>query len=162
MSTRIGEEPVKTSIVVAAPIERAFSVFSDGIDSWWPREHTIGAAAMREIILEPRAGGRAYTIDVEGGECDWGRVLAYEPPRWLVFSWDISPAWKPETDPTKCSEVEVSFITESADRTRVELEHRHFERHGEGWEQIRNSVSSEGGWGMTLSRFAQATGGAAA
>jgi uncharacterized protein YndB with AHSA1/START domain len=159
MSTQIADTSATSSIVVTAPIERAFAVFSDGIDRWWPREHTIGAAPMREIVLEPRAGGRAYTIDVEGGECDWGRVLVYEPPRRLVFSWDITLAWKPETDPARCSEVEVAFVAEGPDRTRVELEHRHFERHGEGWEEMRNAVASEGGWPMTLARYAQTANG---
>jgi uncharacterized protein YndB with AHSA1/START domain len=157
MSTQIADTSAKSSIVVTAPIERAFAVFSDGIDSWWPREHTIGAAPMREIVLEPRAGGRAYTIDVDGGECDWGRVLVYEPPRRLVLSWDITLTWKREGDPARCSEVEVAFVAEGPDRTRVELEHRHLERHGEGWEEMRNAVASERGWPMTLARYAQQT-----
>jgi len=155
-STQTAETSVRASIVVAAPIERAFSVYTDGIDSWWPREHTIGAAPLERIVLEPRAGGRAYTIDVEGGECDWGRVLVYEPPRRVVFSWDITVAWKPETDPARCSEVEVSFVAEGPDRTRVELEHRHLERHGEGWEAMRGAIGSPGGWNATLGAFAQA------
>ncbi len=145
---------VRMSITVDAPIADAFSVFTDGIDSWWPREHTIGEAALAEVIVEPRAGGRAYSLDVNGGECDWGRVLAYEPPHRVVLSWDISLRWKPEPDPAKCSEVDVRFTAESPDRTRVELEHRHLERHGEGWEQMRDAVGSPGGWTRTLEAYA--------
>ena len=156
MSTQTAETTVRASIVVAAPIDRAFAVFTDGIDSWWPREHTIGAAPLAEIVIEPRAGGRAYSRDVEGGECDWGRVLEYEPPRRLLFSWDITLAWKPETDPARCSEVEVGIIAEGPGRTRVELEHRHLERHGEGWEAMRDAVGSPGGWSRTLDAFAGA------
>ena len=149
---------VKASVTVDAPIE-AFALFADGIDTWWPREHTIGEAPLAEIILEPRSGGRAYSRDVNGGECDWGRVLAYEPPHRLLFSWDITLAWKPEGDPARCSEVEVRFAAESPGRTRVELEHRHLERHGEGWEQMRDAVGSPGGWTRTLGAFAATLGG---
>jgi uncharacterized protein YndB with AHSA1/START domain len=152
-------ETVRSSIIVAAPIARAFEVFTAGIDTWWPRDHTIGDAPLAEMVLEPRAGGRAYSVDVEGGECDWGRVLACEPPRRIVFSWDITLAWKREPDPARCSEVEVAFFAEGPDRTRVELEHRHFERHGEGWEQMRGAVGSPGGWGGTLAAFAAAADG---
>ncbi len=147
---------VHGEITVDAPIERAFAVFTDGIDRWWPREHTIGAAPMAKIVLEPRSGGRAYTIDVNGDECDWGRVLAYEPPARVVFSWDITVAWQQEPDPKRCSEVEVRFIAQNPGRTSVKLVHRHLDRHGEGWERIRDAVASEGGWTMTLARYAGA------
>ena len=156
MTTQTQDAVVRAQIIVEARVERAFSVFTDGIDSWWPREHTIGEAPLAEIIVEPRAGGRAYSIDVEGGECDWGRVLRYEPPTRVVLSWDITLQWKPERDPERCSEIEVRFVPEGPERTRVELEHRHFERHGDGWEQMRDAVGSPGGWTRTLAAFAAA------
>jgi uncharacterized protein YndB with AHSA1/START domain len=148
---------VETAIVVDVGIDRAFAVFTDGIDSWWPREHTIGAAPLAEMVLEPRVGGRAYGRDIDGGECDWGRVLAYEPPHRVVISWDINLLWSQEADPARASEFEVRFHAESPTRTRVELEHRHLERHGDGWEQMRDAVGSPDGWNRGLEAFAAAT-----
>ncbi len=156
MTTTAARTAIRNEITVQAPVERAFALFTDGIDGWWPREHTIGAAPMAKIVLEPRAGGRAYTIDVNGDECDWGRVLAYEPPSRVVFSWDITVSWQPETDPQRCSEVEVRFSAQGAGHTLVELEHRRLDRHGEGWEHIRDAVASDGGWARTLASYADA------
>jgi uncharacterized protein YndB with AHSA1/START domain len=156
MTVQAEDTSVRASSVVEAPIDRAFSVFTDGIDKWWPREHTIGKAPLAEMVLEPRAGGRAYGRDVEGGESDWGRVLAYEPPNRVVVSWDINLQWTRELDPEKASEFEVTFVSEAPDRTRVELEHRNLERHGEGWEKMRDAVGSPGGWNRGLRAFAEA------
>jgi len=156
MSMQTADMSVRISIVVDAPIERAFSVFTEGMGSWWPAEHHILEADLAEMVFERRAGGRIYDRGVDGSECRWARVLAYEPPNRLVFSWDISLQWKLETDPEKTSEVEVRFVSEGADRTRVELEHRKLERHGEGWEQMRDAVGSPGGWGHGLGMFADA------
>jgi uncharacterized protein YndB with AHSA1/START domain len=156
MTVQAADTSVRTSIVVEAPIERAFSVFTDEMGSWWPPEHHILEADLAEMVFEPRAGGRAYDRGVDASECDWGRVLAYEPPNRLVFSWDINPQWQLEPDPDKTSEVEVRFVAEAADRTRVELEHRNLERHGEGWEQMRDAVGSPDGWSVSLRRFADA------
>jgi uncharacterized protein YndB with AHSA1/START domain len=156
MSTPATDSAVRTSVVVDVPIARAFSVFTEGIDTWWNREHTIGEAPLARQVLEPRVGGRAYGIDVQGGECDWGRVLACEPPDRIVFSWDISMQWKREEDPARTSEVEVRFTAEGPHRTLVELEHRHLERHGDGWENMRNAVASPGGWPGGLGDFAAA------
>jgi uncharacterized protein YndB with AHSA1/START domain len=112
------------------------------------------------MVLEPREGGRAYGIGTDGSESDWGRVLAWDPPTRLVVSWDITLEWKRETDPEKTSELEVRFIPEGGDRTRVELEHRHLERHGEGWEKMRDAVGSPGGWPGGLRDFAGAVNAA--
>jgi len=148
---------VHAAIVVDVGIDRAFSVFTHGIDSWWPREHTIGAAPLAEMVLEPRVGGRAYGRDIDGGESDWGRVLAYEPPHRVVVSWDINLLWSHEADPARASEFEVRFRAETPTRTRVELEHRHLERHGDGWEQMRDAVGAPSGWNGGLEAFAAAT-----
>lgn len=156
MTTQAADTAVQTSIVVEAPIERAFSVFTDGIDSWWPREHTIGDEALAEMVLETRVGGRAYGRGVDGGESDWGRVLEYDPPTRLVISWDITLGWQHETDPEKASEFEVTFVPEGPHRTRVELEHRNLERHGEGWQKMRDAVGSPDGWGAGLEAYARA------
>ena len=145
---------VRTQIVVDAPIERAFSVFTGQFDRIKPREHNLLDAEIAETVLEPREGGRIYDRGVDGSECHWARVLAYEPPNRLVLSWDISPQWQVETDHAKSSEVEVRFIAETPERTRVELEHRNLDRHGEGWESERDGVGSEGGWPLYLQRFA--------
>jgi uncharacterized protein YndB with AHSA1/START domain len=158
MTMHAVDTSVRASVVVDAPLDRAFSVFTDGIDSWWNRDHTIGDEPLARMVLEPRVGGRAYGVGVRGGESDWGRVLAYEPPNRFVVSWDINLQWTRELDPERSSEVEVRFIAEDPNRTRVELEHRHLDRHGEGWEQMRDSVGSAGGWPGGLEGFARAAG----
>jgi uncharacterized protein YndB with AHSA1/START domain len=106
------------------------------------------------MVVEPRVGGHIYDRGVDGSECHWARVLAYDPPHRFVFSWDISPEWKRETDPDKTSEVEVDFIAEGPHTTRVELEHRNLHRHGDGWENVSGAVGSPGGWPGGLERFA--------
>ncbi len=98
--------------------------------------------------------GNVYDRGVDGTECRWARVLAYEPPHKVVISWDISPSWQIETDPEKASEVEVRFTAETGERTRVELEHRRLERHGEGWEAVRDGVHGDQGWPLYLHRYA--------
>ena len=145
---------IQTSIVVEAPLERAFSVFVEGFDAIKPREHNMLAVDIAETVFEPRAGGHIYDRGVDGSECHWARVLAYEPPDRVVFSWDISPQWQPETDPSKASEVEVRFISESTERTRVELEHRDLDRHGDGWEGMREGLASPTAWPLYLERYA--------
>ena len=154
MNTQTTGTSVRSTIVVAAPLERAFSVFTEGMGSWWPREHHILQVDVAEIVFEPRPGGQVYDRGVDGSECHWGRVLVYEPPTRVVFSWDISLQWQLEGDTERTSEVEVRFVPEGPDRTRVELEHRNLDRHGEGWEQMRNAVGSPDGWGLGLRSFA--------
>ena len=146
---------VREEIHVDAPIERAFEVFTKEMGSWWPSDHHILEADLAEMVFEPRAGGHIYDRGVDGSECPWARVLAYEPPNRLVFSWDIGLDWKLQTDPDKTSEVEVQFVAEGTDRTRVELAHRNLERHGDGWEQMRDAVGSPGGWGRGLESFGE-------
>jgi uncharacterized protein YndB with AHSA1/START domain len=152
---------VRCAIVVEAPIERAFRVFTEDFDRVKPREHNMLAVAIAETVFEPRAGGRVYDRGVDGSEYQWARVLAVEPPDRLVFSWDISPQWQLESDHEKTSEVEVRFIAESADRTRVELAHRNLDRHGDGWESVRDAVGGEGGWPLYLRRYGALFGGPA-
>ncbi|MFL5862391.1 MAG: SRPBCC family protein [Solirubrobacteraceae bacterium] len=154
MSTQSTAALVRTQVVVEAPAERAFAVFTQDMASWWPEDHHIVGGVLAEMVFEPRVGGRIYDRNTEGGECIWARVLAYEPPDRLVFSWDITPQWQIETDPDRTSEVEVRFIAETDSRTRVELEHRALERHGEGWDGIYEAVRSAGGWPKTLGAFA--------
>jgi uncharacterized protein YndB with AHSA1/START domain len=156
MSTQATATSVETSIVVEAPAERAFSVFTEGIGSWWPPEHHILEGELAEMVFEPRVGGHVYDRATDGRECRWARVLAYEPPRRFVISWDIGLDWQIEANPERASEIEVRFLPEGPARTRVELEHRNLERHGEGWEQMRAAVGSPDGWGAGLRRFAEA------
>ncbi len=151
--TDIQATAVTTSIVVDVPVEKAFAVFTE-MAGWWPPEHHIIEAPLAEMVIEPRVGGRIYDLGTDGSECQWARVLAYDPPSLFVFSWDISPQWRIETDPAKASEVEVRFIAEEPNRTRVELNHRHLDRHGDGWENVRDGVGSPDGWNSGLHRFA--------
>jgi uncharacterized protein YndB with AHSA1/START domain len=155
MSTQAADTSVRTSIVVEAPIERAFSVFTEDFDRIKPREHNMLGVDIAETVFERREGGHIYDRGVDGSECRWARVLAYEPPSRVVFSWDISPRWQIETDPEKASEVEVRFISEAPERTRVELDHRNLDRHGEGWEGTSAGVASEDGWPLYLQRFGE-------
>jgi uncharacterized protein YndB with AHSA1/START domain len=155
MSTQASNTTVRNSIVVPAPVERAFSVFTDGFGTFKPREHNLLQVEIAETVFEPHVGGHIYDRGVDGSECRWARVLAYEPPNRVVFSWDISPQWQIETDPDKTSEVEVRFIAEGPDSTRVELEHRNLDRHGPGWEAERDGVAGDGGWPLYLNRFAE-------
>ena len=154
MSPQATEASVRTSIVVDAPQERAYSVFTEGIGTWWNPDHHIMDGELAEMVFEPRAGGQILDRATDGTETSWSRVLVYEPPERVVFSWDISLEWKIETDHEKTSEVEVRFVPEAEDRTRVELEHRGLELHGRGWEQMRDAVGSPNGWTAGLEGFA--------
>jgi uncharacterized protein YndB with AHSA1/START domain len=153
MTTHEQDTSVRAQTVVDVPIERAFAVFTDDFDSIKPREHNLLTVDIAETVFEPREGGRIYDRGVDGSECHWARVLVYEPPHRVVFSWDISPRWQIEPDHDQTSEVEVRFIAEAPERTRVELEHRNLDRHGDGWERERESVGREGGWPLYLQRF---------
>jgi uncharacterized protein YndB with AHSA1/START domain len=155
MTTKASQTTVRSEVVVEAPIERAFRVFTEDFDRIKPREHNMLAVDIAETVFEPRVGGHIYDRGVDGSECRWARVLAYEPPERVAFSWDISPQWQLESDLAKASEVEVRFTSETADRTRVELEHRHLDRHGDGWEGLREGVAADQGWPLYLDRYAQ-------
>jgi uncharacterized protein YndB with AHSA1/START domain len=154
MSIQTEPTAIHTQVVVEAPIERAFRVFTDDFDRIKPREHNMLGVEIAKTVFEPRAGGRVFDRGVDGSEFQWARVLAFEPPDRLVFSWDISPQWQIEPDVAKTSEVEVRFIAEGPERTRVELEHRHLDRHGAGWPSMRDAVDGEGGWPLYLQRYA--------
>ena len=145
---------VRRQTVVDAPIERAFAVFTERFGDFKPPEHNLLGAAIAETVFEPRVGGHIYDRAVDGSECHWARVLAFEPPDRVVFSWDISPYWQIESDLNHTSEVEVRFVAESPQRTRLELEHRNLERHGQGWEGVRDGVDNDQGWPLYLARYA--------
>ena len=153
MSTPEQDTTVRSEIVVDASIERAFDAFVTKFDRIKPREHNLLGVDVAESVFEPRAGGRVYDRGVDGSECQWARVLAFEPPSRIAFTWDISPFWQIETDLDRASEVEVRFIAESPTRTRVELEHRNLDRHGDGWQGLADGVRGPEGWPLYLQRF---------
>ena len=153
MTTQAEQTSIQTDVVVEAPVERAFRVFVEEFDKIKPPDHNLLEADIAESEFEPRAGGRVYDRGVDGSECQWARVLAYEPPERIVFTWDISPQWQIETDHSRTSEVEVRFVSEGEERTRVELEHRHLDRHGDGWEGLRDGVAAPDGWPLYLQRY---------
>lgn len=140
------------AITVDVPVEHAFRVFTERFDEIKPREHNMLAVPIERTILEPRVGGVIRDVGADGSTCTWARVLAFEPPHRLVFSWDISPAWQPESDPGRASEVEVLFEAETPERTRVTLEHRHLDRHGAGWEGF-TTLDGDTGWPLYLERY---------
>jgi uncharacterized protein YndB with AHSA1/START domain len=144
---------VRRQVVVSAPQAKAFAAFIGRFGDFKPPEHNLLAAPITETVFEPRAGGHIYDRAADGSECRWSRVLAYEPPDRVVFSWDISPQWQIETDPDRASEVEVRFVPEGPDRTRVELEHRHLDRHGTGWQSVAEGVDGDAGWPLYLARY---------
>jgi uncharacterized protein YndB with AHSA1/START domain len=154
MTTQAEQTSIRIEIVVQAPIERAFSVFTEDFDRIKPREHNMLGVDIAETVFEPREGGRVYDRGVDGSECQWARVLAFEPPERVVLAWDINPQWQIESDPDRASEVEVRFTAESPEQTRVVLEHRNLDRHGDGWEAERDAVAGDGGWPLYLERFA--------
>lgn len=152
--TQAGGTAVRASIVVDAPVAEAFSVFTEDIGSWWNPDHHILDGELAEMVFEPRVGGHVYDRATDGKECRWARVLAYDPPRRFVISWDIDLRWQRESDPARASEIEVVFTPRGEEQTLVELEHRHLDRHGEGWEGMRDAVGSPGGWSGGLGLFA--------
>jgi uncharacterized protein YndB with AHSA1/START domain len=145
---------ISRAVVVNAPIDKAFEQFTAGFGDFKPPEHNLLEAPIAETVFEPRVGGHIYDRATDGSECKWARVLAFEPPHRVVFSWDIGPTWQLEPNPELTSEVEVRFVSEGNDRTRVELEHRNIDRHGPGWESVSEGVSGDGGWPLYLDRFA--------
>jgi uncharacterized protein YndB with AHSA1/START domain len=146
---------VRRQVVVEAPIERAFTVFTNRFGDFKPPEHNMLAAPIAETVFEPQVGGNILDRATDGSECRWARILAFDPPDRVVFSWDISPQWTIETNPAQTSEVEVLFYAESPTRTRVELEHRHIDRHGAGWEAVADGVDGSRGWPLYLDRYAE-------
>ena len=159
MTTPAQATSIRHEVVVEAPIERAFSVFTKGFGSFKPPEHNMLGVDIAETVFELSKGGSVYDRGVDGSECRWARVLTYDPPNRVVISWDISPQWQIETDPEKTSEVDVRFIAEAPDRTRVELEQRNIDRHGDGWEAVREGVDGDDGWPLYLHRFADVLAG---
>lgn len=147
--------PVRKSVVVNTGVDQAFALFTNRFDAIKPREHNLLAVPIAETIFEPRVGGHIYDLGVDGSRCEWARVLVFEPPHRVVFSWDISPSWQLESDLSKTSEVEVRFIAEADGRTRVELEHRKLERHGVDWRAVADGVDGDAGWPLYLSRYVE-------
>jgi hypothetical protein len=146
--------PVRKSIRVRATPDRAFAVFTTDVDSWWPRTHHIGKAPMKKAVIEGRLQGRCYTEQTDGSECDWGTILLWDPPHRFVMAWQINGDWTYAPDPAAASEVDVRFTAEPGGYTRVDLEHRHFDRHGAGGAAMRSAVDSSNGWTALLDAFA--------
>jgi uncharacterized protein YndB with AHSA1/START domain len=147
--------PIGGTVTVGVPIEQAFGVFTTSFSNWWPHQYHIGQADVAEVILEPRAGGRWYERGVDGSECDWGRVLAWEPPDRLLFTWQINGEWQFDPDPEHASEIEVRFTADGPGQTTVEVEHRRFERLV-GGQAIHGAINGGGGWTALLDGYAKA------
>lgn len=146
---------LRSTVVVPLTIDHAFALFSD-LDRWWPSEYTRAPVVDQEIVIEPHAGGFCYERGANGFRCDWGRVLVYEPPRHLVLAWQITAAREPRADPEHSSTIDVRLVPDGAQRTRVTLEHRDFDRHGPDTAGYRALMASEDGWPLILGRYAAA------
>jgi uncharacterized protein YndB with AHSA1/START domain len=151
--TQASKTTVRRSIVVNAPIDRAFRLFTARFGDFKPREHNLLAAPIAETVFEAWVGGVIYDRGVDGSVCRWARILAFEPPSRVLFSWDIGPTWQIEDNPAKTSEVDVRFTAESPNATRVDLEHRHIDRHGDGWQAVADGVDGGAGWPLYLQRY---------
>lgn len=161
MTDRRGDDTMETatdlairrSIHVNAPPERAFDVFTRGIESWWPLE-THSIRGMRhglrpqELHLELRLGGRFYER-TDGEEHTWGTVLAYDPPDRIVIEWRVNPANPP-------TEIAVAFTPEEGG-TRVDVVHSGWERFEDPTQATRAEYDGDGGWNAVIARFAEAT-----
>ena len=150
--------PITGIVTVALPIARAFEVFTGSIDTWWPHQYHIGQADIAEVVLEPHVGGRWFEKGVDGSECYWGRVLAWEPPQRVVFTWQINGMWQFDPDPAHASEIEALFRADGPDQTIVEVEHRHFERLVAG-QGVHGAINGGGGWELLLAGYAKAAAG---
>jgi uncharacterized protein YndB with AHSA1/START domain len=160
MSMQTADLTVRKSITVQASREHAFEVWTERFNEWWPKSHHIGQADMQKAVFEWREGGRAYELGVDGSECDWGRVLVYEPPERIVVTWQIDADFKYETNPENASEYEVRFIEQDENTTLVEFEHRNLERHGaEQAQKLYDTFNMPGGWGGLLQMFADVASG---
>ena len=164
MASTVEESAVRKSVRVQAPVERAFSVFVEQMETWWPATHYISKTPFEAIFGEPRIGGRWYERNAAGEQCDWGKVLAWDPPHRVTFSWHVGPGhdqpdWVCDPDPAKASEVEIRFIAEAPGTTLIELEHSKLERHGEGWQQLRTVFEGPGAWTGILALYAKAAEG---
>ena len=151
---------VHHEITVDVPQARAFALFTERFDDVKPRSHTL-LEGLERSDLEPFVGGRLYDLGVDGSTLVWGTVVACEPPARLVFSWQLTPQFQVEADPSRFSEVEVRFVADGPGRTRVELDHRYLDRHGDGWESERDAVDHDAGWPLYLARFATVAAGRA-
>lgn len=150
------QNSVQHSITVPRAAKNAFAFFTDGLTLWWPAEYTWAQDVLESITIEPGVNGRCFERGPHGFECDWGRVLVWEPPERVTFTWQISPRREPVPDPTKASIVAVQFQAEGASRTEVTLTHRHFERHGEGSAEYQAMMNSPQGWPYILDCYATA------
>lgn len=152
MTNLIRPAPVQRSVVVKAGLERSFAAFTGNIGRWWPRSHHIGGTPLASVVLEGRPGGRWYEVGTDGAECEWGKVLLWEPPHRLILAWQVDANWK--YDPTLVTEVEVVFTSLESGGTRVDLEHRNLERFGDQGQRVRDAIGSDGGWLSILKSFA--------
>src|SRR3954447_22413722 len=157
MTEQVAGATVRREVTVQAPVERAFSVFTEGIATWWAHEetHNVGPTPA-DAVMEPFEGGRCYAKAYDGTETDWGRVMTWDPPSRVVFAWLLSPQWEYEPDPSRASEVEVRFEDDGSGGTRVELEHRGFERYAAGGDAMRDQVDKPGGWTALMEMYAGA------
>jgi uncharacterized protein YndB with AHSA1/START domain len=148
---------VHKTLTVDVPAEKAFQLFTGRMGDWWLSSHHIGEADFDKVVIEPETGGRWYEVDAQGNECDWGHVIAWEPPTRVVLAWQLTAEF--QFDPEFVTEVEVRFNAIDANRTTVELEHRNLDRYGDVQERVTQTFDSPGGWQGLLDSYASLANG---
>lgn len=153
MSLQISPAPVRKTVTVKASAQKAFDVFTAGMGRWWPPTHSTAKTPLKDVIVEPREGGRWFERGEDGTETNWGKVLAWDPPGRVLLAWQLTRDWT--YDPAFETEVEIVFEPEGEGQTRVTLEHRKLERFGDGAQAVRDAIDSPGGWGGILALYAE-------
>jgi uncharacterized protein YndB with AHSA1/START domain len=150
---QITPAPVRKTVMVKAGAQKAFDVFTSGMGRWWPASHSTSKSPLKDVVVEPRAGGRWFELGADGSETNWGKVLAWDPPSRVLLAWQLTKDWS--YDPAFETEVEVTFTPRADGLTEVTLEHRNLERFGEAAETVRAAIDSPGGWGSIIAEFAR-------
>jgi hypothetical protein len=151
----IAATSVARTVHVGTTVERAFAAFTERMGRWWPAEHHVGRVNFVDVVIEPWVGGHWYERGTDDSRCEWGRVLAWDPPVHLALSWHLDGNFTYDPDPERASRVDVTFVAIGAAATRVELVHSRLDRHGDNWPRLFDGIASPNGWSAVLARYVE-------